>query len=113
VLVIMKGELRADKKLAELRSSNAAVIAIDGKAEGVGDFLRALDGVTGVEPAEGDADGAYRRWRVTGADRAELCPMLFEALRKKDWRIGELRPDPKTLERVFRDLADRGAEVQP
>jgi ABC-2 type transport system ATP-binding protein len=111
VLVIMQGQLRADAKLADLRSANAAVVAIEAAASGVAEVLNKVDGVTSVESA-GTA-GDFTRWRVTSGGADELCPALFEALRTTSWKIGELRPDPKTLERVFRDLAERAGEVAP
>jgi ABC-2 type transport system ATP-binding protein len=103
VLVIMQGTLRADAKLAELRNANAAVVAIEAGASGVEDVLRKVNGVTAVEQA-GIADG-FARWRVTSSTADELCPALYDALRTTTWKVGELRPEPKTLERVFRDLA--------
>lgn len=111
VLVIMQGELRADAKLAELRSANAAVVSIEASASGVADVLQKVDGVTSVE-STGSA-GEFTRWRVTSGSTSALCPALFEALRTTRWKIGELRPEPKTLERVFRDLADRAGEMAP
>ena len=111
VLVIMAGQLRADAKLADLRSANAAVVAIEADAKGVADLLGKVDGVTSVE-STGTA-GDFTRWRVTSRSNDELCPALFTALRTQTWKIGELRPEPKTLERVFRDLAARGGEVAP
>jgi len=111
VLVIMQGELRADAKLADLRSSNAAVVAVEAAASGVADVLNQVAGVTAVEAA--GTTGDFTRWRVTSGSSDDLCPALFDALRAKSWKIGELRPDPKTLERVFRDLAERGGEVAP
>jgi ABC-2 type transport system ATP-binding protein len=111
VLVIMHGQLRADAKLAELRHANAAVVAIDAAASGVADVLRKVEGVTSVEAA--GALGEFTRWRVTSGTADALCPALFEALRTTSWKIGELRPEPKTLERVFRDLAERGEGVAP
>jgi ABC-2 type transport system ATP-binding protein len=108
VLVIMQGELRADAKLADLRSANAAVIAIDTAASGVPELLGKVDGVTSVERA-GETTG-FTRWRVTSKATADVCPALFDALRATTWKIGELRPEPKTLERVFRDLAQRTTE---
>jgi hypothetical protein len=45
---------------------------------------------------------------VTAKSGTELCPALFEALRTTTWKVNELRPEPKTLERVFSDLANRG-----
>lgn len=108
VLVIMAGRLRADAKLSELRSTNAAVVAIEAGADGVKEKLAAVEGVTAVEDT-GEAAG-FRRWRVTSSASGDVCPALFEALRATTWKVGELRPEPKTLERVFRDLADRPHE---
>ena len=105
VLVIMRGQLRADARLAELRASNAALVAVESAASGVKDKLAAIEGVTGVEQLPPGDDG-YTRWRVIGTDKTELCPALFDRLKHEPWKIGELRPDPKTLERVFRDLAE-------
>lgn len=112
VLVIMQGELRANAKLADLRSANAAVVAIDASASGVAELLQSVSGVTSVEKT-GEVSG-FARWRVTSTASDDVCPALFNALRAKTWKIGELRPEPKTLERVFRDLAAGGGqEVQP
>ena len=104
----MQGRLRADPRLADLRSANAAVVAIEDGAKGVAEALRAVPGVTAVEQA--GAAAGFTRWRVTSKAADDVCPLLFDALRGKPWKLGELRPEPKTLERVFRDLADR-AEV--
>ena len=108
VLVIMQGELRADSKLAELRSANAAVVAVEASASGVAELLEKVNGVTSVEKI-GEAAG-FARWRVTSTAAEDVCPALFEAMRATSWKIGELRPEPKTLERVFRDLAARGGQ---
>ncbi len=103
VLVIMQGELRADAKLADLRNANAAVIAIETGAAGVAEALKGVPGVTGVEQL--DTAGELMRWRVTSTSTDDLCVALFDAVRTKPWKVGELRPEPKTLEKVFRDLA--------
>jgi ABC-2 type transport system ATP-binding protein len=105
VVIIMRGELRADAKLADLRSSNAAVVAVEAGAKGVAELLRGVAGVDAVERT-GSA-GTFERWRVTSSSADDLCPALFEKLRGTSWKVGELRPEPKTLERVFRDLAQR------
>jgi ABC-2 type transport system ATP-binding protein len=110
VLVIMRGELRADAKLSELRNSNAAVVAIEAAAQDVKDMLSKIDGVTEVESIEPAGDEAFQRWRVTSKASIDLCPALFDALRTRSWKIAELRPEPKSLERVFRDLAARDLE---
>jgi len=108
VVIIMRGEKRADAKLADLRSSNAAVVAVEAGATGVDKLLRGVAGVDAVERA-GEA-GGFQRWRVTSSSADDLCPALFEKLRGTSWKVGELRPEPKTLERVFRELAQGAGE---
>ena len=60
---------------------------------------------------EEDDLGEYKLWRVTSRKADALCPSIFEVVRKQDWRIAELRPAPRTLEAVFRELAEH-AEVE-
>ncbi len=106
VLVIMRGQLRADARLADLRARNAAVVAVERGAAGVREALRAVKGVSSVEPEKRDGElGGFERWRVTG-ESDDLCPALFEALRGKSWKVAELRSDTRTLEAVFRELAE-------
>jgi ABC-2 type transport system ATP-binding protein len=108
VVIIMRGELRADSKLAELRTPNAVVVGIEAGATGVAELLRGVPGVTGVEPA-GEA-GGFKRWRVASPEATALCPVLFDKLRATSWKLGELRPEAKTLEEVFRELERRAGE---
>jgi ABC-2 type transport system ATP-binding protein len=108
VVIIMRGELKADAKLSELRSSNEAVVAVEAGASGVAELLRSAPGVDGVEKI-GEA-GGFQRWRVTSSAATDVCPALFDKLRTTTWKVAELRPEPKTLERVFRELALRTGE---
>jgi ABC-2 type transport system ATP-binding protein len=109
VVIIMRGQLRADAKLAELRSSNEAVLVVETGATGVDALLRGVPGVTKVERT-GEPEGGFQRWRIASSSSDELCPALFDKLRGTSWKLGELRPEPKTLERVFRDLARRAGD---
>jgi ABC-2 type transport system ATP-binding protein len=108
VLVIMGGELRTDANLAELRASNAAVVAIKEDTKGVREELEKLAGVKQVEELDLDGEG-YRRWRVSTAADANPCPEIFAVVRDRDWSISELRVAPRTLESVFHDLAEQEA----
>ena len=80
VLIIMRGELRADAKLAELRSTNAAVVAIEAGATGVAERARRGRRRHRASSAPATAT-AFTRWRVTSTAATELCPALFDALR--------------------------------
>ncbi|MGE0545742.1 MAG: ABC transporter ATP-binding protein [Kofleriaceae bacterium] len=110
VVFIMQGQLRADQALADLRVSNAAVIAIDANASNPAKVLREITGVTDVQPLDEDEPGELKRWRVTGTNASELCIALHAATRSTSWRIGELRPDVQTLEQVYRKLVSGAAE---
>ena len=105
VLVIMNGRLLANAQLDDLREQNAVIVAIEASASGVEQALETIEGVTRVEMI--GEHGDFKRWRVTSTAEADLCPVVFDVLRKSTWKVGELRPDPKTLEAVFRDLAAR------
>ncbi len=105
VLVIMNGRLLANANLDDLREQNAAIVAIDKTAKGVEDTLKKIKGVKTVERV--GETGDFERWRLLSSDDSDVCPAVFDALRSTTWRVGELRPDPKTLEAVFRDLASK------
>ncbi len=109
VLMIMRGKLRTDAKLADLRSASAAIVAIDKSAKNVDAALRDIGGVDSVEKQRQVEDFQY--WRVTSSTEKALCPAVFDALRQKDWRVGELRSDTRTLETVFRELAKESGSV--
>lgn len=106
VIMIMRGQLRADARLEELRAVNAAIVAVedkDAQASEIEKALRGIDGVSGVEKK--DVDDGFRRWRVTSESNPQLCPAVFDLVRDRGWRISELRSDTRTLESVFRELA--------
>jgi len=103
VLMIMRGQLRADAKIEELRAANAAIVAVEDGASDVEKALSGIDGVDGVEKK--DREHGFQRWRVTSATNERLCPAVFDLVRDRGWRISELRSDSRTLETVFRQLA--------
>jgi ABC-2 type transport system ATP-binding protein len=103
VIMIMRGQLRADAKIDELRAANAAIVAVEDGADDVERALRTIDGVSGVEKK--DSDDGFQRWRVTSETNDKLCPAVFDLVRDRGWRISELRSDTRTLESVFRQLA--------
>jgi ABC-2 type transport system ATP-binding protein len=112
VLIIVRGELKADAPLDELRAAqqNSAVVAIDGGVSGAEDTLKRISGVKNVRAEERRGD--YQLWRVSGDTDVELCPAIFKALEGKGWRVGELRSDRRNLEEAFRELAQSEDESE-
>jgi ABC-2 type transport system ATP-binding protein len=104
-LIIMNGAMRTDARLEELRATDSAVVAIESSASGVEEALKGIQGVTAVS-SQG-AQGSFSRYRVMGTGE-DLCPLIFDVVRARNWRLAELRPDHKTLETVFRSLDQRG-----
>jgi ABC-2 type transport system ATP-binding protein len=103
-IIIMDGTIRADAKLDDLTSTSNTVVAVDNTASGVAEELSRLEGVSNVQ-REG-ADDGFIRYRVTGRRDLVLSPKIFDLARNRNWRLAELRQETRTLESVFRELAD-------
>jgi ABC-2 type transport system ATP-binding protein len=105
VLIIISGEVRADARLSELAATPDAVLVLQSAPSGARKALRALAGVKDVEQTK--TSEGYAAFRIAGqeADGADLCPAVFELAKDKGWPVRELRPDVRTLEAVFNELA--------
>jgi len=104
-IIIMNGHIKADAKLEDLRSTTTARVSVEKGASDVQAALAAIPGVSGVA-ADGPAHG-WSGWRVTSSKDLELCPLIYDVARARGWRLGELRQERRTLESVFRELADK------
>lgn len=106
-IIIMEGEIRADARLDELTTSSTAIVGVvnDGKASKVSAALEGLQGVTRV--TEEDAQKGVKRFRLVGEKDLDICPMVFDLAKDKGFRLAELKQETRTLESVFRELADR------
>ncbi len=104
-IIIMEGQIRADAKLSDLTSSDDAIVAINSDASNVLDQLKALKGVQTAQE-ESQADG-FTKYRLSADRDSNLCPIIFDTAKAQGWRLAELRQESKTLESVFRDLAER------
>jgi ABC-2 type transport system ATP-binding protein len=105
-IIIMEGEIKADAKLDELTASSSAVVSVEKSATNVEAALSTIGGIRGVKQ-EGPSNG-WVRYRVIGERDVNLCPAIFDVARERNWRLSELRPETRTLESVFRELAERG-----
>jgi ABC-2 type transport system ATP-binding protein len=105
-IIIMEGQIKADAKLDELRTTSGAVVSVAKGAENVEGHLSTIAGIRSVRQ-EGPGNG-FVQYRVTGDKDLELCPLIYDLARDKSWRLSELRPETRTLESVFRELAERG-----
>ena len=103
-IIIMNGQIRADARLDELTSSTSAVIKVDKGANDVVPALGKLEGVDRVVEEAGS--NGFNGFRITGAKDLPLCPMIFDVAKDNGWRLAELKQETRTLESVFRELAE-------
>ena len=105
-IIIMDGEIRADNRLDQLTHTTSAVVAVDKPEAEVKTFLESKNGIRTVQAEE--RSNGFSRYRVTADPDLELCPLIFDVARDQNWRLAELKPETRTLESVFRELAQRG-----
>jgi ABC-2 type transport system ATP-binding protein len=103
VIIIMNGQVKADARLAELSATSDAILVLQKESAGVDRALRSLDGVRQVK-LNRTADG-HPAYHVLGQSEADLCPAIYNLARQERWPVRELRPDVRTLESVFNQLA--------
>jgi ABC-2 type transport system ATP-binding protein len=115
-IIIMNGQIKADARLADLKSTSSAVAAIEARGEDPRPVLAALPGIRRVEREMGrydrpGSDGGFSSWRITAEHEMELCPLVYDTARERGWRLAELRAEVRTLESVFRELAEKEVEA--
>ena len=105
VIILMNGQIKADARLSELAATPDAVLVLEDAPVGVGRALRNLKGVSAVERIP--TPEGHPAYRVRGQDAkgADLCPAIYDLARGEGWPLRELRPDVRTLETVFNELA--------
>jgi len=105
-IILINGQIKADARLAELAATSDAVLVMDRQPNKALDALRALRGVGSVEVSSTpEGYPAYRIRAKTKQDGSDLCPAVFGLARDLNWPLRELRPDVRTLETVFNELA--------
>ena len=112
VLIINEGQVRVDAQLEDLRSVDAAFVAVEDGVQAA-TALRALAGVDSVESvaSEGhELPAGFVCFRVAGS-RPTLCPEIYDLAREKGWRLAELRREQKDLESVFRGIVEQGRDA--
>jgi ABC-2 type transport system ATP-binding protein len=103
VLILINGEIRADARLSDLRSSNDAIMVLNGPVRAVVSRLMELPGVRNVVTIPSDC--GYPAYRIQGEEQSDVCPAVYALASKLQWPLRELRSDRKTLENVFARLA--------
>jgi len=103
VLILINGEIRADARLSDLRSSNDAIMVLNAPVREAISRLMDLPGVRNVVTIPSDC--GYPAYRIQGEEQSDVCPAVYALASRLQWPLRELRSDRKTLENVFARLA--------
>lgn len=104
-VILIDGELAADRRLADLLQSNVIRVGV---GEGARDVPRVLGAIAGVKTVTRDGErGGYAQWRATCEPGADPAPAIAEAAHAAGWKVGQITPETQSLEQVFRDLMTR------
>jgi ABC-type multidrug transport system ATPase subunit len=103
VLILINGEIRADARLSDLRSSNDAVMVLNSPVREAVSRLKLVPGVRNVVTIASDC--GYPAYRIQGDEQSDICPAVYALASTMQWPLRELRSDRKTLENVFARLA--------
>lgn len=104
VIILINGQVKADAHLSELATTSDAVLVLDRDVSGVQDLLGSMHRVGSVQ-ATVDVGGHPAFLVQAGSEGVDLCPAIYDMARQHDWPLRELRPDVRTLETVFNELA--------
>jgi len=111
-LVIMRGHLMADAKLADLAATANADVTL-AKVESENAVKKELAGIADVKSvSELGRIGDRTTFRVHAATATDLCPAIYDLARRHDWALTELKRDVRTLEAVFNELTAGQGGVQ-
>jgi ABC-2 type transport system ATP-binding protein len=102
VVILKRGRVSTDKRLAELETDAVIVLEVRGPAEQVTNLLRATDGITQVTP-QSVADGltAYEVRTHNGQDLREV---ISQRVAKNGWTIRRLDLRRRRLDDRFMDV---------
>lgn len=101
VIILMNGEVKADKRLQELSMSNTATLVLQNKIDGIYESFAGIDSISQIQDFR-TTDG-YPAYRITSS--ADITPVIYNIARDNNWEVREIRRDIVTLESFFNQLA--------
>ena len=100
VIIINKGELIIDKKLAALKENNEQVIRITFDYKIEEQFLMRLPNIINI------INNYDNSWTLTFTSEEDMRPKLFDFAKEYELKILELNSENKNLESLFRELTN-------
>ena len=112
-VILIDGRVRADGSLDHLTRSRVQVVTVAvSDPRQACDLFREIPGVKTVA-LDGVPDNGFQVFRLEmdGEGHGDVGEPTAEIVRQQGWRLRELRRDDKSLEQVFRELTETGAEA--
>ncbi len=112
VIIIDRGNIVADGRTADLKSSSGEAVKVSIKVSGV-DYnnlaaeLKSIKGVRSV--AEKRSDDNLISAMITPSDE-DVRPRIFKLVCEKGWELYEMKQEFRTLENIFRELTQGGVD---
>jgi ABC-2 type transport system ATP-binding protein len=106
IMIIHRGRLSSDKKVAELEFSGAIFVEVHGPAEQVANVIRTTDGVEQVR-SEAHADNIVTCEVMTRGQR-DLREAIAQRISRNGWTIRHLDQRRKKIEEHFMDVVSLG-----
>ena len=108
IVIIHKGRIVADDRTANLkqsggRSRRIRLVLQNAEPEAALATLNAMAGITAVQAAPGDNDGAVTV-DLTSPGGEDPRPAVYAAVKATDWILMEFVQQTKDLETIFREL---------
>ncbi len=103
-LVIIRGKLMADARLADLAATANADLTLAGVGNeaAVKKELAEISDVKSVTILDRREDRVS--FRIHAGTPRDLCPQIYRVVKEHDWALTELKRDVRTLEAVFNEL---------
>jgi len=99
IMIIHRGRLSSDKKMAELAAGGVIHIEVHGPSEQVVNVLKTTDGIEQVRQ-QGQADGVVT-CHVTTRDQKDMREAIAQRITRNGWTIRQLEQRARTLEEHF------------
>ena len=98
VIIIKKGELLVDKKLAELKENNQQIIVVTFDYKIEEQFINRLPNVVSYK------NNYDNTWYITFESEEDMRPTIFDFAQENGLKILELNTQNKNLETLFREV---------
>lgn len=104
VIIINRGRLALDSKLAELSKGSRLRLVTDGPVDALQGLIAAA-GVEAIEPAEAQGEARAYTLALNGHDPSEVAPKVARAVHEKGFRLFELHREQRDIESIFAQIA--------